>query len=382
MVKINGKNINSFFTISSSILALVFVLATAAFAMTKDDDELNSKEEGLVKNFGSLSLKEKKATSLTLKKQLKQRANKGNAEAQDTLGELYWKEKKDDKAFKWFTESATRENASGQNHLGMLYAWKNNSLEALKWYKKSNDQGFKMAQVNMGILYYNEKEYSKAFTCFKKSAKRGFAPGQYHFGMMYDDGPGQQQGLPKSRGEAAKWYTLSANQGYTDAQRAIGGMYLVGQGVNQSYEEALKYYTLAANQGHLSALYEVGLMHAKGYGTAQSYENGLKWCRLAAEKGHANAKTLLGWTDENGHCIDQPFEEALKLFSIAIAKQNVETQKHLDFLYEFYRDRMGGSHEEAMKFLQPCFFYTYKDQTAQYELDQLLGKSNWYCTIQ
>src|SRR5471030_2343503 len=53
---------------------------------------------------------------------LKKAAVRGDAIAQDNLGELYLKEKKPVKALKWFMESASQEYASSQNHLGVMYA--------------------------------------------------------------------------------------------------------------------------------------------------------------------------------------------------------------------------------------------------------------------
>ena len=62
---------------------------------------------------------------------------------------------------------------------------------------------------------------------------------------MYDSG----QGVPQDYAEALKWYRLSAEQGYADAQYNLAAMYDNGQGVLQDSVVAHMWYNISAANG-------------------------------------------------------------------------------------------------------------------------------------
>ena len=68
----------------------------------------------------------------------------------------------------------------------------------------------------------------------------------------------------------------------------------MGKGVAQDYQEAAKWYSLAAEQGHAVAQNNLGWMFDMGKGVAQDYQEAAKWYRLAAEQGHSAAQSNLG----------------------------------------------------------------------------------------
>jgi TPR repeat protein len=64
------------------------------------------------------------------------------------------------------------------------------------------------------------------------------------------------QGVRRNNVEAAKWFRLSANQGYAEAQRSLALLYATGQGVPQDYVLAHMWLNLSAAQGNEPAAYE------------------------------------------------------------------------------------------------------------------------------
>ena len=107
---------------------------------------------------------------------------------------------------------------------------------------------------------------------------------------MYDDGVGVLQDTK----EAAKWYRLSADQGYSAAQINLGVALMNGLGLQQDKAEAIRWYSRAAEQNDGNGQYNLALAYARGYGVPQDYKEALKWYRLAAENGHASAQNNLG----------------------------------------------------------------------------------------
>jgi len=66
------------------------------------------------------------------------------------------------------------------------------------------------------------------------------------YGLLYLDG----HGVPQDPAEAAKWFTKSAEQDYTQAQHNLGAMYGAGQGVKRDYVQAYKWLNICAAKGN------------------------------------------------------------------------------------------------------------------------------------
>ena len=111
---------------------------------------------------------------------------------------------------------AEQGDANAQNSLGWMYNWgkgiAQNFQEAVKWYRLAAEQGYASAQANLGVMYSNGK------------------------------------GVPQDHQEALKWYRLAAEQWNVGAQFNLGLMYDRGEGVPQDYVQAHKWYNLAASR--------------------------------------------------------------------------------------------------------------------------------------
>jgi uncharacterized protein len=91
-------------------------------------------------------------------------------------------------------------------------------------------------------------------------------------------------GVAQDDREAVKWFRLSAEQGFAEAQFSLGNHYENGQGVAQDYREAAKWSRLAAQQGKAEAQFNLGFMYDKGHGVSQDYLGAHMWYNLAASR--------------------------------------------------------------------------------------------------
>jgi TPR repeat protein len=66
-------------------------------------------------------------------------------------------------------------------------------------------------------------------------------------------------------------------------------MYRIGNGVVQDYAEAAKWYSLAADQGFALAQFNIGGMYAKGIGVIQSDVMAHMWYNIASANGLKNS---------------------------------------------------------------------------------------------
>ena len=118
-------------------------------------------------------------------KSLKALAEKGDAEAQFILGDMYYKaegvEKDLKEAAKWYRKSAEQGNAKAQWSLGRMYRFgirvEKDLKEAEKWWRKAAEQGFAFGQNSLGVMYkYGdgvEKDFVTAYAWFNIAAANG-----------------------------------------------------------------------------------------------------------------------------------------------------------------------------------------------------------------
>jgi adenylate cyclase len=83
------------------------------------------------------------------------------------------------------------------------------------------------------------------FEELRRAAEQGFANAQYALGKAYRDG----HGTPRDAKAAAAWFERAAEQGYAPAQRNLGLQYAEGRGVAFDPACAAVWLTLAGQQG-------------------------------------------------------------------------------------------------------------------------------------
>jgi TPR repeat protein len=130
-------------------------------------------------------------------------ADQGDASAQESLGEIYFR--------------------------GMGVA--KDAYEAVAWFRKSAEQGYAEAQLDLGHAYRVgegvDKNLKEAAGWFRKSAEQGDAQAQYWLGIAFRDG----EGVDQNHREAVVWFRKPAEQGDVDAQFALGEAYRDADGV-------------------------------------------------------------------------------------------------------------------------------------------------------
>ena len=188
------------------------------------------------------------------------------------------------------------------------------------------------AQTNLGLGYYHgegvPQNYKEAVKWFTRSAQQGDADAQKYLGLMYYYG----QGVPQNYKEAVKWFTMSAEQGDAEAQNELGMMYYHGQGVPQDYKEAIKWYTKAAKQGLAVAQFKLSLKYYLGEGVPQNYKEAAKWCSRAAEQGYADAQNNIGVMYQRGEGVPQDYVQAYKWYNLASAQEAENAKESRDIL--------------------------------------------------
>ena len=121
--------------------------------------------------------------------------------------------------------------------------------------KETNQNKIKAAQISKEAdKEYDAKRFATAMALYFKAVNLS---DEYEY-YLYDCSRIAYcycigQGVDKNYYEAAKWYRIAANRGYTNAQLNLGTLYRNGQGVTKNLAEAARWYQKAAEQGDATA---------------------------------------------------------------------------------------------------------------------------------
>lgn len=121
---------------------------------------------------------------------------------------------------------------------------------ALKELRPLADKGNADAQRFLGDMYSDgngvKQSHKEAASWYRKAALQGNAAGQYALGVMCEKGIGVK---PNNK-EAASWYHKAAELGNVEAQYSLGVMYQKGRGaVRKDIVQAHKWFSLAVANG-------------------------------------------------------------------------------------------------------------------------------------
>lgn len=121
---------------------------------------------------------------------------------------------------------------------------------AAQWYQLAAEQNYSEGQLLLAYCYQVgagvPKDPQQVMNLMTRAAEGGNAEAQFSLAINYSQGI---NGAPKNEQEAFRWASLSATQGYAQAERFLGACYEYGFGVNGNQELAKEWYAKAAAQG-------------------------------------------------------------------------------------------------------------------------------------
>lgn len=133
-----------------------------------------------------------------------------------------------------------------ENGLGV----KQDLAVAAQWFQLAAEQNDSEAQVLLAYCYEIgagvPKDPRQVMNLMTRAAENGNAEAQFNLALNYSQG---LNGAPKNEQESFKWASMSANQGYAQAERFLGACYEYGFGTNADAALASQWYAKAAAQG-------------------------------------------------------------------------------------------------------------------------------------
>jgi TPR repeat protein len=194
--------------------------------------------------------------------------------------------------------------------------------QLFKQTKEKADKGDSEAQLALGNLYFAgtgvSKSFSKGAKWHLKAAEQGLALAQYQVGLDYALG----EGLKVDAAQAAEWFRKAAEQNIMEAQLELGLCCLHGNGMSANGEEAVHWFRQAVAQGSVEAEHELGKCFMAGTGVPKDVEQGIRWIEHAAQRGFPPAQNTLGQCYQKGTGVPVDPLQAYKWFSLAASRDD------------------------------------------------------------
>ncbi len=170
------------------------------------------------------------------------------------------------------------------------------------------------AQYQAGLAAFTRGDRAKALTLLKPLAEQGHSDAQLTLAGIYLGG----SGVARDSRQAAQWYLRAAEGGHAEAQHQLATAYREGlYGLAKDHPQALKWFRAAAEQGHAAARMSLAVMYQNGWGTEKNIDEAVRLTRQAAEQGYADAQVRLGQRYEKGEGVAPSTTEAAKWYRMA-----------------------------------------------------------------
>ena len=279
------------------------------------------------------------------------KANKGDAKAQNTVGVWYYTGKdtlRQDykKALQYWALSAKQDNVDAIGNMAMCYqlgrGTKKDSTMAVNLYKAALKKGSKTIipqheaiVKNTGSLFSSlllkecykdgigtKKGIQKYVYYMEQAANKQDVTSQYELALYYLNN--------QQADKAVTWFKKAAKQGEVGATYYYGYLMFNGQGMVQDKKGGIKLLQSAADKYFIMAYYQLGRIYYEGDGTDQDYKKAVEHLRKAAESKNYKAKWLLGLCYLNGNGVKQDYYFATQLLADAAPSHQKELKQLLE----------------------------------------------------
>lgn len=117
---------------------------------------------------------------------------------------------------------------------------------------------------------FDRSDIVKAMSLYRVAAEAGHAPAQSRLAYLLDNSEDNEA--------AVAWYLKAAEAGDAEGMAGLAQMYAAGEGTEQNLQEAARWYTLAAQQGHTPAIRVLALAYESGgLGFDVNYAQAISW---------------------------------------------------------------------------------------------------------
>ncbi|KAI9486573.1 MAG: hypothetical protein EXX96DRAFT_47023 [Benjaminiella poitrasii] len=224
-----------------------------------------------------------------------------------------------------------------------------NTPEALNYLQKSAENNNMYAQFLIGVHHERgmdiAQDLEKAKEYYKKSAQQGFPDAQAALGNRLIVEHDYAQGVG--------WLEKAVQKGNSRAHVQLGILYDKGEGVPQNNDMALLHYKAAVENANHAAQYILGLVYYFGrLGRQKNHKEAIRLIKQSAMSGFPHAQRVLGQLYQQGNVISP--QEMSGTASTAIDSRQ-RTKKNERETIRWYKRAAAGKDVPAMGLLGKCY---------------------------
>jgi TPR repeat protein len=290
-------------------------------------------------------------------------ASQGNAEAGFRLGVLFEQGRgvvEDvDEALRWYGIAASEGNAEAELRMNKILAENDETSNRPSPFEaavSAAERGSPRAQLALGFKYEQglgvSKDVAEALRWYREAASQGNAEAEVRISRL-EGRSGQVVSRPSPFDEMKR----AAEQGDSEAQRALGFKYERGLGVESDLSLALEWYEKAASQGNPTAKLRMNMLLAENREPVEQLTS-LEISQRSAAEGDPEAQFLLALRYEQARGIPTDLGEALHWYEEAASQGHAAAQLRItsiladqgrmeeaDFFAWAKREASGGESE-------------------------------------
>lgn len=232
-----------------------------------------------------------------------------------------------------------------------------------------SEAGDMEAAYQLGLIYYTKEDYESTYNWLKTAAESDHSQAQVALGALYMYG----LGVEKDVEQAFNWAMKAAEQGNPSGENNIGYMYQTGAYVDLDYDKAFAWYQKAAEQRLDVAFDNLGVSYFNGWGTEVDYVKALECFVDAYNAGFDISADHIAFMYQKGYGVKVDIETAIKWYSIGADNDDSLALAELGKIYE--------KGEGVQKDLATAFDYYYRSAELGYTW-AMRTVAYWYYTGQ
>ncbi len=221
-------------------------------------------------------------------------------------------------------DKAAKGDIEAQLNLGYMYLYGINGVnidykQALSYYETAAAQKSAVAYNNLGSLYFSgvgtDVDKEKALHFFEEAAKLGSNDAAVNLAIISLSSDVKD----KTDADYKKIFDL-LNQAQKDnniAKFLLGYSYAKGFRVEQNKIKAFQNIKAAADDKYDEAQYILADFYIKGFGTAKNYSRAVEYLQMATEQGNIDAMMQLADILSEGKIYTKDIKKAHMLYNIA-----------------------------------------------------------------
>ena len=221
-----------------------------------------------------------------------------------------------------------RQGKDCEQDIDQFIYWVNKGVE------KNNPLCLHFLGCSYGYGFGSTWNQDLAIKYLTKSAEQGYVEAYKELGNIYMGLAGGKKNAQK----AFYWYDKAAQKGNAEAQRSLGIMYYTGDGVKQDIDTAAKWFQQAWEQQDIPSLTYLGLIILQTANNDEEKEKGIQAIRLASNHRDLPALTQLAILEQNKHPYTAYFN------AVTCADHNNPHSQHL--LSQMYKLGTGVTKNE------------------------------------